>query len=176
MDIEYRNLAIAELEKLRHIDRSEVIGGVYHFRSGNLVLEKEHYDMKGFPPGELEKIIERQKILISEGGTLIGAFDGPTLVGVTSMENKFRGHKKKYVKMDILFVSREYRGEGIARSLVKSIAGLAKQRGADALYISATPSKHTVGFYMSCGAKLAEELDAELYEMEPEDVHLELPL
>lgn len=176
MNVRYVSLAISEVEKLRHIDRSEIVDDVYHFRSGNLVLEKEHYDMKGFPPGELDKIIERQKILISEGGALIGAFDGPTLAGAASLENKFRGEEKRYMKMDILHVSRPYRGKGIARTLVGMVSDMARERGAGALYISATPSKHTVEFYMSCGAKLVEELDAELFEMEPEDVHLELPL
>jgi GNAT superfamily N-acetyltransferase len=80
------------------------------------------------------------------------------------------------MKMDILFVSRPHRGRGIARRLVKIVGGLARERGADALYISATPSRHTVESYMGCGAKLVEELDPELFELEPEDIHLELAL
>ena len=175
-DIEYHLMAVNEAEKLRQIDRSEVVDDIYYFRSGKLVLEKEHYDMRGFPPGELDNIIERQKILIYDGGTLMGAFHGGELVAAASLENKFRGKQKKCMKMDILFVSRPYRGRGIARRLVGMIGDLARERGADALYISATPSKHTVEFYMGCGAKLVEELDAELYGMEPEDIHLELVL
>ena len=176
MSVEYRHLAPFELEKLWDIDRSEVIDEVYHFRAGKLVLEREHYDMKGFPPGELDKIIERQRILLENGGTVIGAVDRQTLVGVASLESEFRGEKKKYMKMDILHVSKNYRGKGIARRLLGMVSSLARERGADALYISATPSKHTVDFYRGCGAKLVEELDPELFDMEPEDIHLEIDL
>ena len=42
------------------------------------------------------------------------------------------------------------------------------------LYISATPSKHTVDFYMSLGCKSASEINPELFELEPEDIHLDL--
>lgn len=176
MNIEYRMLEQSEIKNLRDIDRSEVIDEVYHFRNSQLVLEKEHYDMKGFKPGDLENIIEHQNTIIGNGGIVIGAFDGDVLVGVTSLEKRFRGKMKKYMKMDILFVSKNYRGKGIARTLVQMIGEQARAMGADALYISATPSKHTVEFYMSCGAKLVDELDPELFKMEPKDIHLELEI
>jgi hypothetical protein len=41
------------------------------------------------------------------------------------------------------------------------------------MYISATPSEHTVDFYMRLGCRLAAEPDPELYAFEPEDIHLE---
>jgi GNAT superfamily N-acetyltransferase len=176
MIIEYRMLELSEIEKFRDIDRSEVIDEIYYHRNGALVLEKEHYDMKGFPPGKQDKLMERQREILRAGGVVLGAFDGPLLVGIASLENYFRGSKKKYLKVDILFVSKNYRGRGIARALVRRIGEQAKAIGADALYISATPSRRTVEFYMSCGARLIDELDPELFKMEPEDIHLEIPL
>jgi predicted N-acetyltransferase YhbS len=176
MTIEYRTLEQSEIERFQDIDRSEVIDEVYHYRNGALALEKEHYDMAGFPPGERDKLMERQRELLRAGGVVFGAFDGPLLVGITSLENIFLGTRKKYLKMDILFVSKNYRGKGIARTLVRRIGEHAKTLGADALYISATPSKHTVEFYVSCGARLVDELDPELFKMEPKDIHLELAL
>jgi hypothetical protein len=44
------------------------------------------------------------------------------------------------------------------------------------MYISATPSEHTVNFYLALGCQLAAEPDSELLELEPEDIHLELLL
>jgi hypothetical protein len=41
------------------------------------------------------------------------------------------------------------------------------------MYISATPSENTVNFYQYLGCVLTEEVDAELFELEPEDIHLE---
>ena len=41
MRIEFRNMESPEIDKLRDIDRSEVIDEVYHFKSGKLALEKE---------------------------------------------------------------------------------------------------------------------------------------
>ena len=52
----------------------------------------------------------------------------------------------------------------------------AKFLGGEKLYISATPSENTVNFYMNNGAILAKESDKELYEMEPDDIHLEIQL
>jgi hypothetical protein len=49
----------------------------------------------------------------------------------------------------------------------------ARQRGAKGLYISATPSEHTIGFYLHMGCQVSSEPDPELLELEPEDIHLE---
>ena len=50
----------------------------------------------------------------------------------------------------------------------------ARNMGAKKLYISATPSKHTVDFYIGLGCKIASEINPELFKLEPEDIHLEL--
>lgn len=50
----------------------------------------------------------------------------------------------------------------------------AKELGAKKLYISATPSKNTVDFYMHLGCKLASEINTDLYQLEPYDIHLEM--
>ena len=48
--------------------------------------------------------------------------------------------------------------------------------GAESLYISATPSKNTIGFYLHMGCRLAFEVNQELFRLEPKDIHLELIL
>jgi hypothetical protein len=53
---------------------------------------------------------------------------------------------------------------------------LAKEKGAQLLYISATPSQHTVDFYLKQGARLASEVNPVLFKLEPDDIHLELVL
>ena len=52
----------------------------------------------------------------------------------------------------------------------------ARALGARRLYVSATPSENTVGFYLRRGCRLAAEIDEALFALEPEDNHLELDL
>jgi hypothetical protein len=47
------------------------------------------------------------------------------------------------------------------------------RKGAAWVYISATPAENTIDFYLRRGCVLAEELDSELFELEPKDIHLE---
>jgi hypothetical protein len=49
----------------------------------------------------------------------------------------------------------------------------ARERGAKRLYISATPSENTINFYLRRGCVVAAEVDPHLFELEPEDIHLE---
>ena len=53
--IDFRLLRREEIEKVWTIDRSEVIEGVYYLENDRLVLKPEHYNVKGWPPGETEK-------------------------------------------------------------------------------------------------------------------------
>ncbi|WP_105614646.1 GNAT family N-acetyltransferase [Vallitalea okinawensis] len=172
--MKYRELKREEIEKMNEIDRREVINQIYYYRNGRLELEEEHYDMRGFPNGELEDLIERQYEIYDKGGCLYGAFEGSLLIGVTSIDNKLIGQNKNYLKMDILFVSHDFRKLGIGAELIELVKGKAIEFGGKKLYISATPSKNTVDFYMRNGAVLVKELNQELYELEPEDIHLEI--
>ena len=47
-----RELVKGEIENIWKIDRNEVIEKRYYLREGRLALEAEHYDMRGWPPGE----------------------------------------------------------------------------------------------------------------------------
>ena len=44
------------------------------------------------------------------------------------------------------------------------------------MYVSSTPSLPAVGFYVAQGCKLAEEVDPELFALEPDDIDLTLDL
>ncbi|MFX1414991.1 MAG: hypothetical protein ACFFA2_14320 [Promethearchaeota archaeon] len=50
-----------------------------------------------------------------------------------------------------------------------------KKKSAKKLFIS-TPSKNTIDFYLGIGCKLTNELIPKLYELEPEDIHLQFIL
>lgn len=61
---------------------------------------------------------------------------------------------------------------GVGKTLVELVKKKAKEMGAKKLYVSATPSKNTVHFYLNRGFDLAEEVNERLYELEPEDIHM----
>ena len=174
MKVVYQDLHSGNLDLIREIDREEEINGIYEYHGGELVLNPQKILIKEFPAEELNDIIHRQYKLLKKGGKVIGAFYDNILVGVVSIEKDRRGHLLEYCKMDILYVSKKFRGSGIGNILVKKSKTTAKQFGATKLYISATSSKNTIDFYLKHRASLVEEIDEELFSMEPKDIHMEI--
>jgi N-acetylglutamate synthase-like GNAT family acetyltransferase len=56
--------------------------------------------------------------------------------------------------------------------LVEEAIAQARRDGAERLYVSATPSESAVGFYLEQGFAPVKEPLPELYELEPEDIHM----
>jgi GNAT superfamily N-acetyltransferase len=102
-----------------------------------------------------------------------GAFENDKLIGVSVLESKFIGSKYDTLQLKFLHVSRAYRDRGIGTELFIAAKTQAREHGAKRMYISATPSEHTIRFYMGVGCVVTPEPDAELLALEPEDIHLE---
>ncbi|WP_316802827.1 GNAT family N-acetyltransferase [Pedobacter nototheniae] len=173
-NIIYRILAVDELHKIVEIDRAEDIQQSYLYENGALRLHPTPEVVKAFEPVEINNLIQKQIQIKVQGGEILGAFTNGILIGVSSIENKKRGSKLEYCKMDILYVSKGYRGKQIGHRLILEIRNIAKKMGAKKLYISATPTKATIDFYFKEGARIAKERDQELFLLEPLDIHLEL--
>jgi predicted N-acetyltransferase YhbS len=147
---------------------------VYHLENGELVLKPEHYDMTGWPPGEAGEYGPILLDCFDRGGTFVGAFDDAgTMVAVSVLESRFIGKKEDQLQLTFLHVSRTHRGKGLGSKLFALSVARAQAFGAHKLYISSTPAQNTVDFYMNLGCRLAGEIDPDLYELEPEDIHLE---
>ncbi len=174
--MEYRPLGAPELDLLRALDRSERIDEAYRLEEGRLVLHPAPCEVSGFDPAELEGLLARQRKILAGGGAVLGAFEGGRLAGMASVERRLRGARRDRAKMDILYVGAPFRGRGVARALVARAREAGRAMGAAFLYVSATPTRHTVDFYLRCGARLADEVDPELLALEPEDIHLVLPV
>ena len=69
-----------------------------------------------------------------------------------------------------------HRGRGTARQLIAMLAEHATAWGATTLYISATPTCNTVDADAASGARLADRPDPAMLALEPDDIHLLLPL
>jgi predicted N-acetyltransferase YhbS len=171
-----RKLERGELSDIWTIDRSEVIERVYHYENGRLALRDEHYDLQGWPPDEVDRDAASLLDCFDHGGSFFGAFSDHGLVGACTLESRFIGELKDQLQLKFLHVSQRYRGSGLGRRLFAEAVDKARSLGARTLYVSATPSENTIRFYRSVGCRLADELDPSLFALEPEDIHLTLPL
>lgn len=172
----YRTLTRAEIAQLAEIDRTESIDGIYYVRHGTLVLEEEHWDVPDWSPAEKARRITALQADYDRGCLFYGAFDGPVLAGMAVLDPQPLPTGVDRLNLAGLWVSHAHRGKGVGRALVQIAVAEAQARGAQAVYVSATPSERTVGFYGSLGFGLATEIDPGLYELEPEDIHLEMEL
>jgi predicted N-acetyltransferase YhbS len=168
-----RELLREEIEQVWNIDRTEVIEAIYRFENGTLLLRPQHHDVSGWPPGEAEKYTPILLDCLDRGGWFYGLFDDAKLVGTVVVESKFIGKHKDQLQLKFLHVSSSYRNRGLGTRLFELARATARERGARRIYISATPSENTVNFYLRLGCAVAHEPDPELFELEPEDIHLE---
>lgn len=174
--IEGKELSRAEIKEIWAIDRSEMIEAIYYLVNGTLILKSERYDVKSWPPGEAEKYTPILEDCYDQGGWFYGLFDDKHLVGAVVLENRFIGKNQDQLQLKFLHVSSNYRHKGFGQRLFGLAAAEAWKRGAKRMYISATPSEHTISFYLRLGCKVTSEPDPELFELEPEDVHFEYNL
>jgi predicted N-acetyltransferase YhbS len=168
-----RVLSRPEIQQIWTIDRSEQIQNIYVFENDTLVLKPAYFLAEGWPPGEAEKYTPILLDCFDRGGWFYGFFDGPQLVAIAVLESAAIGSNKDHLQLKELHVSQGYRKMGLGKKLFGLAKEIAQQRGARALYISATPSEHTIQFYMRQGCILTKELDPELFALEPDDIHLE---
>ncbi|MBC6308314.1 GNAT family N-acetyltransferase [Listeria sp. FSL L7-1582] len=172
--MEFKWLVRDELSQLKDIDRKEFVGEVYYVRNQMLHLVKEHYDIEGWLESELTIYVQRLESLFDRDGIIIGAYEENVLVGLVSLESYLIDGKT--MKLDMLYISHDYRAKGLGRRLIDIISQEATELGGKELYISATPVRNTVDFYLRLGAELANPPDIYLFELEPLDIHLILPI
>ncbi|HEF8774353.1 GNAT family N-acetyltransferase [Providencia manganoxydans] len=170
-----RELQRDEIPSVWSIDRTELIEHLYLHEKGQLVLSAQRFDMKGWPEGEPEAYTPHLLESYDNGAVFIGVFDENTLIAAASLDNIWRGEAHNLLQLSFLHVSKHYRGEGLGGMLFKRCCQLAKEKKAEGLYISATPSENTVHFYQYMGCKLIDKPDPELFALEPEDIHFIYP-
>ncbi len=136
---------------------------------GQLTLKEETWQRPRRSADHWQPYIEQWEGLMERGGAAIGAFAGSRLVGIAVIRYQLT---RNMAQLAALFVDSAYRRRGVAKALVEEVSRLARAAGAQELYVSATPSESAVGFYISHGFTLAWPVNAELYEREPDDIHM----
>ncbi|MFN7573408.1 MAG: GNAT family N-acetyltransferase [Betaproteobacteria bacterium] len=171
-----RQMALAELGRIGEIDRSERITQQYKRHGGILELIDVDIDAPRWGgPGAwtVQQYVDSWKPVLDGGGVLLGAFDGDRLVGFAIYAPLLSG---RLANLAALYVSRSYRRKGIARGLTDEVVSLARADGASRLYVSATPTRGTVDFYLEQGFEALVTPDARMLALEPDDVHMERTL
>jgi len=198
--ISISKLSRSEIPRVGEIDRTEKVRVGYHVEDGQLARMAVVWDSSPWrAEGEehsIPQMVRGLEEIISHAGVMLGAFDGDRLVGIAAFRPRLT---ETTAQLAFLHVSNGYRRRGIASRFYERIEELARQSGAEQLYVSATPSESAVGFYSSRGFELTptphpELFDTpsesavgfyssrgfeltptphpELFELEPEDIHM----
>jgi GNAT superfamily N-acetyltransferase len=172
-----RDLAEKDLPLLALIDRTERVDECYRVEHGELRLYSEHHDMHGWPEGEAEQDAVALHACLKRGGWLHGVFDCQTLLAAVVVDNRVIHNQGLHMRqLKFLHVSHGARSLGLGGQLFALACEHARTAGAEALYVSATESRNTVEFYLRHGCHLLKQPDPELYQQEPDDIHLYRPL
>ncbi len=163
-----REMSQDELPRAVEIDISERGELVYKYIDGKLEATPEGWYR---PTWNAETLREGSwtTVLKLEGVKILGTFDGDRLVGIAVLRPRLT---PTMAQLAALFVSKDYRRQGVARALTEEVCRLAREQGHSELYVSATPSESAVGFYLSQGFKPTTEVNPELFALEPEDIHM----
>ncbi|WP_139974227.1 GNAT family N-acetyltransferase [Ochrobactrum sp. CGA5] len=167
-----RALQRNELTEIWQIDRSEIIEEMYRLEGEQLLLEPQFYDVRGWPEGEAQIYTPILFDCYDNGGVFLGAYLDEALVAVAVTDVRPVASYRELHQLGFMHVGKAVRGLGLAAELYRRSMAIAKETGAEGLYISATPTRRTIEFYMKQGAKVTMKPDPLLFEREPEDIHM----
>ena len=171
-----RQMTLEDSRHIHDIDRSELINFVYRFKNGHVEELPAGHECPSWDVDERSEIVARFKHELSNGGTAFGAYEADLLVGFGVLGHDFLGRTQDQLELSLLYVSRQYRRQGIGSQIFNALCSTATERGARSLYISATETESAVKFYSNRGSELAMEVIEELYLKEPHDIHMEKEL
>jgi N-acetylglutamate synthase-like GNAT family acetyltransferase len=169
-----KKLANAELERLTAINREERVRQAYVVKDGALEVQEVDWNVPDWPMDGPDDFswrgnFKKWKTLLDEGSIVLCAMEGEALVGFAILRPKLTDSMAQLAE---LHVSRGHRGQGVGAQLIEEVFRRAKAQGATDIYVSSIPTKNSVDFYRRRGFKLAEEVHPELFELEPEDIHM----
>ena len=176
-EMRYRELVVDEVDLIEQIDATNYIENVWRINADTGQYEWKRIDWTDYElPNGMEWHKKRFCGTLQDGGKVFGCFDQDTLVGYATVDAQVFGNRERYVLLDQLFVSKDYRGKGLGRQLVTLCCEQARLFGAKKLYLCAGSSENTLAFYKKLGFQPAAERNEELYAEDPNDIQLELVL
>ena len=160
----------SELNRISEIDRTEHITQFY--KQKGETLEVNDIDLQ-VPSWDSQEKIKEWVPIAENYQNMWGAFNDDKLVGFSVYRSQLTDDMAQFA---ILHISKDFRRMGIGRNLSNIVINKAKSEGKRRIYLTASPSKSTVDFYMTLGFKLADQLNEELFKLEPKDIHMILEL
>ncbi len=176
MNIEIRRMRPEDADRLAEIDRSEVIEAICTIENGQEFWTEAGHECPTWDEQELTQLQDRFRHELQAGGAAYGAYDGERIAGFGVLGHRRLGEQQDMLAVDLMYVSRSYRRQGIGTRLMNVLSEEAASRGAKSLYISSTETASAVNFYRSFGSLDADEPDPELFAREPLDIHMIRPL
>lgn len=172
--VEVRPISRAELSLVAQIDRTERIGALYVQNGTALSLRRGAWSAPAWDPtGDHEHSVASQvkavEGYVDAGSIAVGAFAGGSLIGLGVVVPHV-GHE--IAQLAFLHVSEAWRAKGVGSDLVESLVQIARGTGDSEMVVSSTPTKNTVAFYSRRGFMPDAEPLPELFQREPEDVHM----
>jgi len=176
--LDVRNLTSDEFSRVGEIDRTEQIDVLFEQRGTELVSRTGTWDSPGWDPnGGGEHSVDAQRRALERaadaGGIVRGAFLDGRLVGIGAVVPHIR---PAVAQLAYLHVSHGCRSAGIGGRLCADLELIARDMGDRRIVVSATPSAHTVHFYLGRGFRPMAEPLPELLELEPDDIHMSKPI
>jgi ribosomal protein S18 acetylase RimI-like enzyme len=168
---ELRSITAAELGRISEIDVSEEGTTVYVQHGMNLEPLSEPHRRLQRTADDWAPEINLWSRFVLDGGQAFGVFESGRMVGFAVLRT---GLGSDTAQLAGLYVDRAWRRQGLASSLVAAAVDAAVAAGEAHLYVSAVPSGSAVGFYLSRGFEPLGTPHPELFEREPEDVHMSL--
>ena len=172
-----KKLAPSELERIGEVDRREHVTLKYVQQDGELTTEAVDWNVPRWATDgsafSTQVRIAKWKPIVEQGGAMFGALMDDNLCGfavvnLVSFED--------LPELTALFVSRDWRKQGVGRKLTYAACEFARQSGADMLFASSNNSEAAVRFYLAEGFELAELVHPKLHEtlhsIDPEGIHM----
>ena len=172
--VEFRRLGRTELSRVVEIDRTGRINVLYDQHGTQLVARHGNWSASAWDPdghGEhsVEAKVHELQHYVDNGGVAFGAFANGRLVGIGVVVPHLR---PRIAQLAFLHVSAPLRATGIGSRLSEQLEQIARTAGDSEIVVSTTPSENTVRFYLGRGFQPMADPLAELFELEPEDVHM----
>ena len=176
-EIEYRTLAYDELSRALFAGfcRQQVVTRCWRKVDGAWAIVSDPFT-DDWDETEYAALIASLQNILKSGGAVYGAFSRGVLKGFSAVSAERLGKRAQYLDLVYLHVSKEQRGRGMGRALLRLSAQWARANGAEKLYLSAHSSVESQAFYRAMGCVEAEEYQASHVKSEPWDCQMELCL